>query len=172
MPARGVTAPAGRSSRAAPAPRPCLFCAIAGAEAPAHVVLEDDASLAFLDHRPLFPGHTLLVPRVHHETLADLPAALVGRLFGNAQRLARAVERAFEAEGSFVAVNNRVSQSIAHVHVHIVPRRFGDGLRGFFWPRQRYPDEAAMRQAQEAIRDALVQMDREQGQPPHPETSP
>jgi histidine triad (HIT) family protein len=135
------------------------------------VVLEDEVSLAFLDHRPLFPGHALLVPRVHHETLADLPASLVSRLFGNAQRLARAVERAFAADGSFVAVNNRVSQSVPHVHVHVVPRRFGDGLRGFFWPRQRYPHDAAMRQAQVALREALEQDEDEPREQPGPERS-
>jgi histidine triad (HIT) family protein len=172
MGSRREPGPARRRTAGPPVARPCVFCAIAGAEVPAHVVLEDDVSLAFLDHRPLFPGHSLLVPRAHHETLADLPAALVGRLFGNAQRLARAVERAFSAEGSFVAVNNRVSQSVAHLHVHIVPRRFGDGLRGFFWPRQRYPDEALMRQAQTALREALTEIDREHEQRQHLETPP
>jgi histidine triad (HIT) family protein len=163
-PARGGSAPAPGSQR-------CKFCAIAHAELLAHVVLEDDVSLAFLDHRPLFPGHALLVPRAHYETLADLPASLVSRLFGNAQRLARAVERAFAADGSFVAVNNRVSQSVAHLHVHVVPRRFGDGLRGFFWPRQRYPHDAAMRQAQTALRQALAQDEEEISDQPGPERS-
>jgi len=112
--------------------------------------------VAFLDHRPLFIGHTLLVPKAHYETLADLPAELVGPLFANVQLLARAVERAMEAEGSFVAINNRVSQSVPHLHVHIVPRRKKDGLRGFFWPRQAHPEEEKMRAAQAAIREALT----------------
>jgi histidine triad (HIT) family protein len=121
----------------------------------AHVVHGDETCLAFLDHRPLFVGHVLLVPRAHHETLADLPPELVNPLFRNAQRIARAVEEAFGAEGSFVAMNNRVSQSVPHLHVHVVPRRKGDGLKGFFWPRIRYPDDGAMADAAERIRQAL-----------------
>jgi histidine triad (HIT) family protein len=100
--------------------------------------------VAFLDARPVFPGHSLLVPRAHYETLGDLPEAVVGDLFLDAQRLADAVEAAMEAEGTFVAMNNRISQSVPHFHVHVVPRRRKDGLRGFFWPRQRYEDDAAM----------------------------
>ena len=133
----------------------CVFCQIvSGAEA-ASIVFEDEISIAFLDDRPLFPGHCLLIPRRHIETLGDLPAELVGRFFGNAQRLAIAVERAMQAEGSFVALNNRVSQSVPHLHVHVVPRRKKDGLRGFFWPRSRYRSEDEMRMAQRAIQDAL-----------------
>jgi histidine triad (HIT) family protein len=130
----------------------CTFCALAASLG--YVVFEDEISIAFLDHRPLFVGHTLLVPKAHYETLADLPRELLGPFFSNAQLLARAVERAMQAEGSFVAINNRVSQSVPHLHVHIVPRRKKDGLRGFFWPRIAHPDEAAMRQAQAAIRAA------------------
>jgi histidine triad (HIT) family protein len=104
----------------------------------------------------LFIGHTLLVPKKHYETLEDLPAELIGPFFSNVQLLARAVERGLEAEGSFVAINNRVSQSVPHLHVHIVPRRKKDGLRGFFWPRQAHPDEAEMQRAQAAIRRALA----------------
>jgi histidine triad (HIT) family protein len=134
----------------------CLFCRIA---APAsYVVFEDDLSIAFLDHRPLFPGHTLLIPKQHYETLADLPRHLVGPFFVNAQLLTRAVEQAMDAEGSFVAINNRVSQSVLHLHVHIVPRRKKDGLRGFFWPRQNHPEEEQMRQAQTAIRAAIADL--------------
>jgi histidine triad (HIT) family protein len=119
------------------------------------VVLTTDALLAFLDTRPLFPGHVLVVPRAHHETLADLPLELVAPLFAAARRVSAAVERAFAADGSFVAVNNRVSQSVPHLHVHVVPRRRGDGLRGFFWPRTRYPDESAAVAARDALRAAL-----------------
>jgi len=133
----------------------CEFCRIVRGDAAAHVVLEDERLLAFLDHRPLFPGHTLLVPRAHHETLADLPAPLVAPLFEQARLLALAVERAFGADGSFVAINNRVSQSVPHLHVHIVPRRFKDGLRGFFWPRARYPTEAAALEARRAVTAAI-----------------
>ncbi|MGA2882636.1 MAG: HIT family protein [Bryobacteraceae bacterium] len=132
----------------------CRFCQIALHAN--YVVFEDDLSIAFLDHRPLFIGHTLLVPKAHYETLADLPANLVGPFFGNVQLLARAVEQAMQAEGTFVAINNRVSQSVPHLHVHIVPRRKKDGLRGFFWPRQAHPDEENMRRAQTAIRAALA----------------
>src|SRR5688572_28963762 len=105
----------------------CLFCRIINGELPAAIVYEDDISLAFLDHRPLFPGHALLLPRTHHETLSDLPAAEIGQFFSNAQLLAKAIELAMEAEGTFVAINNRVSQSVPHLHVHIVPRRRKDG---------------------------------------------
>jgi histidine triad (HIT) family protein len=126
----------------------CKFCAIASQT---FVVFEDSISLAFLDYRPLFPGHTLLIPKDHYETLVDLPPNLIGPFFANAQKLARAVERAMQAEGTFVAINNRVSQSVPHLHVHIVPRKKGDGLRGFFWPRQKYRDEEQMRSVQSAI---------------------
>lgn len=117
----------------------------------AHVVWRDHATAAFLDHRPLFPGHVLVVPVAHHETLTDLPRADVGELFGVVHHLAGAVERSCRAQGSFVAVNNRVSQSVPHLHVHVVPRTRGDGLRGFFWPRTRYADEAEMAATAAAI---------------------
>jgi histidine triad (HIT) family protein len=134
----------------------CSFCAIAGGQSQAHLVLEDDLSVAFLDHRPLFVGHCLLIPRAHHETLADLPAPLLAPLFANAQLLARSVEQAFGADGSFVAINNRVSQSVPHLHVHVVPRKRGDGLRGFFWPRQRYPHPQALLDTQRSLRATIA----------------
>ena len=134
----------------------CVFCAIVAGEAPAAVVLDDDVCVAFLDTRPLFPGHTLLVPREHHETLADLPPQLVEPLFGRARRLAAAVERGLGATGSFVAMNNRVSQSVPHLHVHVVPRNPKDGLRGFFWPRGRYDDEAHAASVAAQLRAALT----------------
>lgn len=121
--------------------RPCVFCEIVAGRQPAHVVLDDAVTIAFLDTRPLFPGHTLLVPREHHETLADLPARLLAPYFARAQRLAGAMERTLGAAGSFVAMNNRVSQSVPHLHTHVVPRNRKDGLRGFFWPRGRYADD-------------------------------
>ena len=141
----------------------CTFCDIAAGKTEAHVVLEDDTLLAFLDHRPLFPGHTLLVPRQHFETLTDLPAVLVDPLFGAARLLARVVEETLEAQGSFVALNNRVSQSVPHLHVHVVPRRRKDGLRGFFWPRTRYESDGAMADIAERLRagsERLVRSDR------------
>jgi histidine triad (HIT) family protein len=133
----------------------CLFCRIAAGEVEAEIVFSDDGFLAFLDHRPLFHGHALLIPREHHETLADLPAELVGPLFQNAQLLSRAIPEAMEKPGSFVALNNVVSQSVPHLHVHVVPRVKKDGLRGFFWPRTKYADEAEMAAVGERIRAAL-----------------
>ena len=129
----------------------CLFCKIATHEVAARIVFEDEILLAFLDHRPVFPGHCLLIPKQHHETLTDLPEDLIGPFFKRAQLLARAVESAMEAHGTFVAMNNRVSQSVPHLHVHIVPRRRKDGLKGFFWPRYPYPDEAAAEAVQLSI---------------------
>lgn len=122
------------------------------------MVFEDKISLAFLDHRPLFPGHCLLVPRSHFETLSDLPPDLVGPFFKNVQLLARAVEVALAAEGSFVAMNNRVSQSVPHLHVHIVPRRKKDGLTGFFWPRNKYGSEAGILEVQQSIQSAIARI--------------
>jgi histidine triad (HIT) family protein len=129
----------------------CLFCRIVSRDLAAHIVLEDETSLAFLDHRPLFPGHCLLVPKVHVETLVDLPVKLIEPLVRNAQLLARAVEETMEAHGSFVAINNRVSQSVPHLHVHIVPRRRKDGLKGFFWPRHRYASEEEAQNVRNAL---------------------
>jgi histidine triad (HIT) family protein len=133
----------------------CLFCRIAAGAVAAPIVYEDDRCLAFLDHRPLFPGHVLLIPRRHCETLADLPGDEIAPLFGTAQRLCRAVEEALQADGSLVAINNRVSQSVPHLHVHIVPRKRKDGLRGFFWPRHPYRDAAETESVRASIRDAL-----------------
>src|SRR5712692_9436938 len=137
---------------------PCAFCRIAAGELAAALVFEDEISLAFLDHRPLFAGHCLLVPKSHFETLRDIPEALLGRLFTTAQMLSAAVEDGLAAEGSFVAVNNRVSQSVPHMHIHVVPRRKGDGLKGFFWPRRKYCDDAEMEVARLALRDAIARI--------------
>jgi len=120
---------------------PCLFCDIAAGTAPAQTVLADDDFVAFLDARPVFKGHTLLVPREHVDTLPDLPARLRDGFVDRAQRLATAMVEGLGAQGSFVAVNNTVSQSVPHLHCHIVPRTKGDGLRGFFWPRTKYADD-------------------------------
>ena len=130
----------------------CAFCAIAAGEAPAAVVLDDPEHVAFLDVRPLSEGHVLLCPRPHVETLPDLPPERVGPLFQAAQRLSVAVMEAMDAQGTLVAMNNVVSQSVPHLHVHVVPRRRKDGLRGFFWPRTRYAD--AERMAEVAARIA------------------
>lgn len=136
----------------------CAFCKAVCRELEIYIVFEDEVSLAFLDHRPLFPGHCLLVPKKHYETLTDLPASLVAPLFANVQLLATAVEQGLQAEGTFVAINNRVSQSIPHLHVHVVPRRRKDGLRGFFWPRQPYKDAESMKKVQESIQIAVSQL--------------
>lgn len=135
-------------------PSDCSFCAIAADAVAAEVVFEDETTLAFLDHRPLFAGHVLLVPRAHHETIEDLPATEVERFFLNGRRLAVAVRTAMGADGTFMAINNVVSQSVPHLHLHVVPRIRGDGLRGFFWPRHPYA-EGEMVAAAERIRAAL-----------------
>ena len=133
----------------------CRFCqVIAGAE-PGHVVFEDERTLAFLDNRPLFPGHSLLVPRDHYETLGDLPDELIGPLFESARLLSVAVPKAMRKPGSFVAMNNVVSQSVPHLHVHVVPRKPKDGLRGFFWPRTKYQSEDQVRKVAEQVRRAV-----------------
>ena len=133
----------------------CLFCRIVSGELPATLVYEDENAVAFLDHRPLFPGHTLLVPRQHVETLGELPPKLVAPYFEATQLLSFAVEAAMEAEGTFVAMNNRVSQSVPHLHVHIVPRRRKDGLKGFFWPRTKYKSDEEMEAVKRKIAAAL-----------------
>ena len=138
----------------------CLFCRIVAGEVPARLVYVDPNAIAFLDHRPLFLGHTLLVPRDHVETLVELPSKLVGPLFTAAQSLAQAVPHALGGEGSFVAMNNRVSQSVPHLHIHIVPRRKKDGLKGFFWPRTRYKDEEEMNAVGKKIAASLQELSR------------
>jgi histidine triad (HIT) family protein len=136
----------------------CAFCSIVSGDVEAHIVFEDDVSLAFLDNRPLFPGHSLLVPREHLETIWDLPDDLLATLFRNARLLSQAVRNAMEAQGAFVASNNIVSQSVPHFHIHVVPRNRKDGLRGFFWPRKKYEsDEEAARSA-EAVREAVAKL--------------
>ncbi len=138
--------------------KPCEFCQAVRGEKAEYIVFEDQLSLAFLDDRPLFPGHCLVIPKHHYATLLDLPPAEVGPLFARVRLLARAVQEAVAAEGTFVAVNNRVSQSVPHLHVHVVPRRRRDGLKGFFWPRHPYRDAAHKGEVQAAIRAALAQL--------------
>jgi histidine triad (HIT) family protein len=135
----------------------CIFCNIIRGAVPYSKVFEDDISLAFLDHRPLFPGHTLLIVKSHIETLFDLPDSLMGALFTNVRRLSQAVMQGMQAEGAFVAINNRVSQSVPHFHVHIVPRRKGDGLKGFFWPRRAYKDQQEIDATLRAVRSAVAE---------------
>jgi histidine triad (HIT) family protein len=133
----------------------CLFCSIIAGSTPAQIVLETSEIVAFLDTRPVFKGHTLVVPRQHVPTLVELPDELTVPLFGAARSVAAAVRTAFDAQGSFVAVNNVVSQSVPHVHVHVVPRTKGDGLRGFFWPRTKYADDAEAAEYAGKLRAAL-----------------
>jgi len=122
----------------------CLFCSAVSGELPVQVVWTTPTTFAFLDHRPVFKGHVLVVPRDHVVTLADLPTTSIEPYFLDVQRLSVAVETGLGAGGTFVAMNNKVSQSVAHLHTHVVPRTKGDGLRGFFWPRTKYasPEEA------------------------------
>jgi len=134
----------------------CAFCSIVAGHTPAYVVLDDDVAVGFLDVRPLFPGHVLVVPRAHVETLTDLPTDEVGPFFTRVQAVAAAVEDACGAKGTFVAMNNRVSQSVPHLHVHVVPRTKGDGLKGFFWPRTTYASDAQATDVAASIRAALA----------------
>ncbi|GGK14874.1 hypothetical histidine triad (HIT) protein [Pilimelia terevasa] len=133
-----------------------MFCAVVAGAAPADVVADEPAGVAFLDVRPVFPGHVLVVPRPHLVVLTDVPVADLGPYFALVQRVAAAVESGLGAGGTFVAMNNRVSQSVPHLHTHVVPRTKGDGLRGFFWPRTRYPDPDAARACAARIRHALA----------------
>jgi histidine triad (HIT) family protein len=139
-------------------PDDCAFCAIASGDADAHVVFEDSDTLAFLDNRPLFPGHSLLIPREHLETIWELPDDLLATLFENARLLSQAVRDAMGAQGAFVAANNVVSQSVPHFHVHLVPRNRKDGLRGFFWPRRKYESEAHAAKSAAAVRAAVEKL--------------
>jgi histidine triad (HIT) family protein len=133
----------------------CIFCRIVAGDQAAHTVFEDEHTVAFLDRRPLFPGHCLVVPKTHIDTIHDLPRELIGPFFEDVQVVASGVERGTDAEGVFLAINNRISQSVPHMHVHVVPRRMGDGLKGFFWPRHPYRDDAEAVRVRDAIRAAI-----------------
>lgn len=134
----------------------CVFCSIVAGDREAEIVFEDERTLAFLDATPLQHGHTLVVPRTHIETIVDLPEDLLATLFGNVRLLAKAIVPAVDAEGSFVGLNNRVSQSVPHLHVHVVPRRRKDGLRGFFWPRHTYESATHRREVADSIRESVA----------------
>ena len=136
----------------------CIFCKIAGGKIPAEVIYENDDCVVFLDVAPLFPGHALVCPKQHFDTLMDVPSGLLAPLFGTAQLIARAVESGLGAEGSFIAINNKISQSVPHLHVHVIPRRRKDGLKGFFWPRRPYASEDEKRQTGDALRAAVQQL--------------
>lgn len=136
----------------------CIFCSIASKTTPASIVFEDALTLAFLDSRPLFPGHLLLIPRQHIENLYELPEEFTGTFFNNARLLAIAVEKALEAQGTFVGINNKVSQSVPHLHVHIVPRNKKDGLRGFFWPRKQYENDELIECCRRKISESISEL--------------
>ena len=136
----------------------CAFCQIVSREVPAAIVFEDDETLTFLDHRPVFPGHCLLIPKQHLDSLVDVEPPLLSKIFANARLLALAVEEAFGAEGAFVAINNRVSQSVPHVHVHVVPRTKGDGLKGFFWPRHKYRDPEHVEEVRRSLSETMAKL--------------
>lgn len=138
--------------------RSCLFCDIAAKKVAAAIVYEDESCIAFLDHRPVFIGHSLLVPKLHVETYFELRPAELAPFSLAAQRLGVAVQNAMQADGIFMAMNNRVSQSVPHLHQHIVPRRFKDGLRGFFWPRMKYTPELPLEEVQRRILAAAQEM--------------
>src|SRR6266516_8230630 len=156
VPAAPAVAPAPGGTTRVPVVSDCVLGAIASGEVPGEIVLAYETSVAFRDRRPVFKGHVLVIPREHYETLADLPAGLVGPLFTRVRRVSAALPAALGAQGSFVGLNNVVSQSVPHLHVHVVPRTRGDGLRGFFWPRQKYADDAEAAAYAQRIRDALA----------------
>lgn len=133
----------------------CIFCRIIAGEIEAARVYENDRVIVFLDNTPLFPGHCLVCPKEHYETLMDVPQDQLEGLFATAQTVARAVEAGLGAEGSFIAINNKVSQTVPHFHVHVVPRRRGDGLKGFFWPRRKYRDSEEMAETQQILQRAI-----------------
>jgi histidine triad (HIT) family protein len=133
-----------------------VFCDIVAGRVPADTVLADDDTVAFLDARPVFKGHVLVAPREHVVTLPDLPASRIGPFFSRVQRVSAAMPAALGCQGTFVALNNVVSQSVPHLHVHVVPRTRGDGLRGFFWPRQRYASDAEAAEYADRLRAALA----------------
>ena len=136
----------------------CAFCVIASGGSKSYEVFRDPVSMSFLDRRPVFRGHCLLIPLTHLETMTDLPQELIAPLLSNAKKLAAAVEIGLKAEGTFIAINNRISQSIPHLHIHIVPRRHGDGLRGFFWPRTKYGSEEELSETRNAIVSAMTHL--------------
>jgi histidine triad (HIT) family protein len=136
----------------------CPFCAIVGGDRDELLVFQGATAVAFLDHRPVFFGHCLVIPRLHCATLPDLPAEQLQPLFASVQLLSRAAERAMAAEGTLICINNRVSQSVPHLHVHVIPRKRGDGLRGFLWPRLRYRDDQHLLGVRDALRSAIAEL--------------
>ncbi|MBA3661849.1 MAG: HIT family protein [Gammaproteobacteria bacterium] len=141
-------------------PLACIFCNIIKKQAPSFPVYEDDNFLVILDIRPVFLGHCLLLPKFHFATLADLPETQAILFFSLMRKLSQAVEEAMQAEGTFIAINNKVSQSVPHLHLHVIPRKKGDGLKGFFWPRQKYEDAQALQSVQTKIQEVMTRLDK------------
>lgn len=137
----------------------CLFCQVVRKEIESYSVFEDDTSIAFLDTKPLFPGHLLLIPKEHYATITDVPQTLIDNLFNNTKMLVEAIEMGLKVDGTFIAINNKVSQSVPHLHIHIVPRRLKDGLKGFFWPRNKYKSREEMLEFQKIIKNAITSKD-------------
>lgn len=136
----------------------CIFCQVIAGEIPGALVLDEPECLTYLDLNPLIPGHCVLVPRQHYPTLLEAPDKLIGTLFSNAKLIAKAMEEALGAEGTFVGMNNKINQDVPHLHIHIVPRRLKDGLRGFMWRRKPYEDNTEIREVQKKLRIALLKM--------------
>lgn len=133
----------------------CLFCKIINKDAESYPVFEDETTIAFLDVKPLFPGHILLVPKTHYTSYDQVPDKTITILFSNVKILSKALEESLNADGEFIAVNNKVSQSVPHLHIHIVPRKFKDGLKGFFWPRYKYSGPDQIKEIQMKITNSL-----------------
>ncbi|HTW07205.1 MAG TPA: HIT family protein [Acidimicrobiales bacterium] len=144
----------------------CIFDGIIAGQVAAHIVLDERDLVAFLDHRPVFDGHTLVVPRTHYARLAEAPESLLGPLMSAGRRVAAAQAAALGSSGALFVLNEVVSQSVPHVHLHVVPRRFGDGLRGFLWPRHRYPSEDAAASLAAKLREVLAGTSRAVAAPP------
>ncbi len=136
----------------------CVFCRIISGELKTYKIYEDDRTFVFLDAGPVFAGHCLVVPKVHYETMMDLPHDLLAPLFSTTQLICRAVEKGLQSGGSFVAVNNKISQTVPHLHVHVIPRRKGDGMKGFFWPRRPYRDDDHTLEVQELLQAAIAEL--------------
>lgn len=136
----------------------CVFCKIVAGEVPAHMVHEDETTIVFLDNGPLFPGHCLVCPKKHYDTMYDVPKAMLGPLFSTTQLVGKAIEQGLGAEGTFVAINNKVSQSVPHLHVHVIPRNRKDGMKGFFWPRRPYRDHDEAAETAAMLRETIANL--------------
>jgi histidine triad (HIT) family protein len=137
----------------------CVFCKIIAGELKTYKVYEDGQTIVFLDAGPVFAGHCLISPKVHYQTMMDLPHDLLAPLFSTTQLICRAVEKGLQSGGSFVAVNNKISQTVPHLHIHVIPRTKGDGMKGFFWPRRPYRDDEHMLEIQQKLQAAIKELE-------------